>query len=89
MAGKPERTEPMPHDNQTYWNDHSPKYPHHVRQTEHITAGYARPEQFTTARHSSFLRVPLADCVLWGFSSGLYAQRFVDDFGGEIVPPLA
>lgn len=70
-------------DNQAYWHARKADFPFHARQTEHITAGYTRPEQLTTARHGGFLRVPIGDAVLWGFATEASRDRFVADFGGE------
>lgn len=69
--------------NHAYWQSRKADYPFHAKQTEHITAGYTRPEQLTTARHGVFLRVPIGDAVLWGFRDEASRDRFLADFGGE------
>lgn len=68
--------------NQEYWAFKSQDYPHHVRQQRDENATGTRPEHLATNRHGAFLRVPLDTEILWGFSSDLHAQRFIDDFGG-------
>lgn len=76
--------------NGKYWDDHQHEYAAHVSQPRDSSTGpQTRPEHLTTARHGAFLRVPLEDRVLWGFTSDLHAQRFIDDFGGELLPPTA
>lgn len=72
-------------DNRAYWQSRKNDYPFHAKQTEHITAGYTRPEQLSTARHGQFIRIPLGDAVLWGFRDEASRDRFLADFGGEIL----
>lgn len=76
-------------NNLVYWTEHHKDYAAHVRQTRNETTGpQTCPEHLTTARHGAFLRCPVDDKVFWAFSSDLHAERFVQDFGGEILPPI-
>lgn len=75
--------------NLDYWIQHQADYPAHVRQDKTDATGpQTRPESLSTNRHGTFLRVPLEDRTLWGFATDLHAQRFIDDFGGELLPPI-
>lgn len=71
-------------NNQAYWNDHNAEYPHQAVQTAHITASYTKPEHLSTNRHGAFLRVPLGDKVLWGFTREADRDAFLADFGGDV-----
>lgn len=74
--------------NDEYWTENSLRYPFHAIQTEHITASFAEPEQLTTNRHGSFIRVPFQRAtpphVLWGFTTDAHREAFLADFGGEV-----
>lgn len=84
------RINPAYADNLSYWLAHHKDYAAHVRQDRDASTGpQTYPEQLTTARHGHFLRCPLEDQTLWGFASDLHAERFLADFGGELLPPTA
>ena len=71
-----------------YWLAHHKDFKAHVKQVRDAnTSPYPRPEHLTTSIFGEFLRCPLEDKVLWGFASDLHANRFIADFGGELLPP--
>lgn len=75
--------------NLRYWLDHHKDFAAHVKQPRDVSTGpQTRPEHLTTNRHGNFLRCPLEEKTLWGFSSDIHALRFIEDFGGELLPPV-